>query len=384
MAETKRDYYEVLGLQKGASDDEIKKAYRKLAKKYHPDMNPGDKAAEQKFKEVNEAYAVLSDPEKKSKYDQFGHAAFDPNAGFGGNGGFGGFGGFGFDGGDIDLGDIFSSFFGGGSTSSARRKNAPRRGSDIALRLTISFEEAAFGCKKQVTYTRTCQCAKCNGTGAANGSTPQTCPDCQGRGQIRVSQRSAFGMVQTTRTCDRCGGTGKIIQNPCDVCHGTGLDKERRQETVPIPAGTYDGLTLSIRGQGNAGVNGGGAGDILITVMVQPHPIFTRQNYDLYCEIPLTFVEAALGGQIEIPTLEGTVTYTIPEGTQSGTEFVLKGKGVQNLNGRGKGDLHFRTIVEVPKGLNNKQKDLLRQFGASCADKNYQKHHSFFKRFKNQ
>ena len=384
MAETKRDYYEVLGLQKGASDDEIKKAYRKLAKKYHPDMNPGDKAAEQKFKEVNEAYAVLSDPEKKSKYDQFGHAAFDPNAGFGGNGGFGGFGGFGFDGGDIDLGDIFSSFFGGGTASSARRKNAPRRGSDIALRLTISFEEAAFGCKKQVTYTRTCQCAKCHGTGAANGSTPQTCPDCQGRGQIRVSQRSAFGMVQTTRTCDRCGGTGKIIHNPCDVCHGTGLDKERRQETVPIPAGTYDGLTLSIRGQGNAGVNGGGAGDILITVMVQPHPIFTRQNYDLYCEIPLTFVEAALGGQIEIPTLEGTVTYTIPEGTQSGTEFVLKGKGVQNLNGRGKGDLHFRTIVEVPKGLNNKQKDLLRLFGASCADKNYQKHHSFFKRFKNQ
>ncbi len=382
MAETKRDYYEVLGLQKGAGEDEIKKAYRKLAKKYHPDVNPGDKDAEVKFKEVNEAYAVLSDPEKKAKYDQFGHAAFDQTGGFSGGGGFGGFSGFGFDGADIDLGDIFSSFFGGGSSSSARR-NSPRRGSDINLRVAVSFEEAAFGCKKNVSFTRTCKCSACGGSGAANGSAPETCSACQGRGQVRVSQRSAFGMVQTTRVCDACHGTGKIIKNPCESCRGSGLSKERRDETIPIPAGTYDGLTLSVRGKGNEGINGGGPGDVLITVMVRPHAIFERNNYDLYCDIPITFVEATLGGEISVPTLEGPVQYTIPEGTQSGTAFTLKGKGIQNLNGKGKGDLHFRVNVEVPKGLNNKQKDLLRQFGESCGEKNYQKRQSFFKRSKN-
>ena len=369
MAETKRDYYEVLGLSKGADDSAIKKAYRQLAKKYHPDMNPGDKEAEKKFKEINEAYAVLSDPEKKSKYDQYGHAGVDPNMGGGDFSGFGGFDGF-------DISDIFGSFFGGG-TSQARR-NGPVRGEDLQLHLTISFEEAAFGCKKDVTYTRVEKCASCGGSGAAAGTTAETCSRCRGSGQVRVQQRTALGMFQSSRVCDACGGTGKIIKTPCGDCRGAGLVKKHTTKTITIPAGCYDGMMLALRGQGNDGRNGGPSGDVIVAVSVRPHHLFERRDFDLYCEIPITFAEAALGAEIVVPTLEGDAKYVIPEATQTGTQFTLRGKGIQMLNGKNKGDLKFRVIIEVPKGLTEQQKSLLRQFNESCGKTNYVKKERFF------
>lgn len=368
----KRDYYEVLGIEKGADDAAIKKAYRTMAKKYHPDLNPDNKEAEEKFKEVNEAYEVLSDPQKKSMYDQYGHAAFDQTAG-GGPGGFGGFGGFGDFG---DIGDIFSSFFGGGGGSS--RRNGPMRGSDIRVRLNITFEEAAKGTKKTVSYPRVEECPDCSGSGAKKGTSPETCRKCNGTGTIRVQQRTMLGMMQTSSPCPDCGGRGKTIKNPCDNCRGKGYIRINKKIDVTVPAGIDDGQTLSVRGQGDAGRNGGGYGDLLVSISVRDHDIFERSGYDLYCEIPISFTEAALGAEVKVPTLDGEETYHIPEGTQTGTTFVLKGRGIQRLNAKSKGDLRFTVRVETPKSLNAEQKELLRKFGETLGEKN--KKGSWFKK----
>ena len=376
MAE-KRDYYEVLGISKGAGEAEIKKAYRSLAKKYHPDMNPGDAEAEAKFKEVNEAYAVLSDAEKRSQYDQFGHAAFDPSAG--GGAGFGGFGGFG----DFsDLGDIFGSFFGGGfGGGGAGRRNAPTRGEDIGVRVTVSFEEAAFGVKKDVSYHRIQKCADCGGSGAAKGTQAETCKVCGGSGQKRITQRIGGMAFQSTTTCDTCRGTGKIIKTPCSECKGTGYVKVNKKLGVTIPAGIDDGERIAIRGQGCDGRNGGPTGDLIITVLVKEHAIFDRDGYNLFCEIPITVAEATLGAEIDVPTLEGNQKYTIPEGTQPGTTFTLKGKGIPYINNANRrGDLIFRVNIEVPRGLSEKQKEHMRAFADACKESNYSKRSGFFKR----
>ena len=374
MAE-KRDYYEVLGLNKGAGDDEIKKAYRKLAKKYHPDMNPGDSEAEVKFKEVNEAYSVLSDTEKKSRYDQFGHAGVDPN--FGGDGGFGGFGGFG--GMDFDMGDIFSSFFGG----STGRRNGPVPGDDILTRVVISFEEAAFGCKKTVSFSRTETCSACSGSGAEQGTHPETCSRCGGSGQVRVQQRTMLGMMQTTRPCDACGGTGKIIKSPCKNCNGKGVERKNKKFDASIPAGIGDGERILLRGQGHAGQRGGAPGDLVIEIRVRPHPVFVREGQDIYTEVPISFAEAALGAEIQIPTLEGKESFKIPEGTQTGTRFTLKGRGIKGIRTNRRGNLYFTVQVEVPRDLSNKQKELLRQFEESCNNTNFSGKSSFAEKLKN-
>ncbi len=378
MADEKRDYYEVLGVDKSADDAAIKKAYRAQAKKYHPDLHPGDAEAEKKFKEVNEAYAVLSDSEKKAKYDQYGHAAFDPNMGGGGFGGFGGFD-FGGSGGGFDIfGDIFGSMFGGGGSSSARR-NGPVRGNDTEISVTISFEEAAFGVKKTVSYNRIEKCSDCSGSGAKKGTKAETCQTCHGTGQVRVTQRTPLGMMQTTRTCDSCRGTGKIIKEPCGECRGKGYVRVKKTLEVSIPAGIDDGQMISLGGQGDEGRNGGPAGDLIIVVSVRPHRFFERRRMDLYCEIPITFPEAALGAELEIPTLEESVKYTIPEGTQTGTRFKLKGLGIVNVNNpKLRGDIYFTVTVEVPKNLSEKQKEALRAFSTECGDGHYQKKKSFF------
>ena len=371
MAE-KRDYYEVLGVDKSADDTAIKKAYRQLAKKYHPDMNPGDAEAEVKFKEVNEAYDGLSDPDKKAKYDQYGHAAFDPASG--GGAGFGGFGDFGF-----DINDIFSSFFGGGGGSSQR--NGPVRGSNITVRLTLTFEEAVFGCKKEITYQKVQKCADCSGTGAAKGTSPKTCDHCRGTGYVTVQQRTMMGMMQTRRQCDHCKGTGKIVETPCGECKGSGFTRVTKKLEVNIPAGIDDGQQIGLRGQGSDGANGGGSGDLNIIISVRPHAVFERDGYDLYLEEPITYAEAALGAEVEIPTLEGTQKLEIPEGTQTGTTFTLRGKGVQQVNSKYRGNLHVTVVVEVPKGLNREQKELLEKFAQSCGEGNYSKRTKFFKKF---
>ncbi len=377
----KRDYYEVMGVPKNASEDEIKKAYRKLAKQYHPDLNPGDKDAEAKFKEVNEAYEVLSDKDKRARYDQFGHAGVDPS--FGGGAGGDPFGGDPF--GGVDLGDIFSSFFGGGGFGGGRRQanpNAPRRGSDTEAVLNISFEEAAKGCKKNITYSRIDSCAACGGSGAEKGTQPKTCPQCSGTGQVRISQRTPFGVVQTSRGCDRCGGTGKVIEHPCKDCGGTGRVKRQKTIEVTVPAGVDDDQVLQMGGLGNAGANGGPAGDLHVYVNVRPHPIFERKGNDVWCEMPITFTQAALGAEVTVPTLDGRVSYQVHEGTQPGDIFKLRGKGIQNLNGRGRGDQYIKVTIEVPKNLSQKQKDILKEFDQSAEDKNYQKRKTFFDKIK--
>lgn len=378
MADNKRDYYEVLGIPKTANENDIKKAFRKLAKKYHPDANPNDKSAEVKFKEVNEAYSVLSDSNKKARYDQFGHAGVDPN--FGGGGGFGGFDG-GFDMGDI-FGDIFGGIFGGGGSSRRRRSNTPSKGEDIAYRLTIDFEEAAFGCKKNISYNRVERCSTCSGSGAAKGSTPETCPICHGSGHVTTQQRTPFGVMQSSRVCDRCRGKGKIVSKPCSDCRGTGYVKKLKKVEFSVPAGIDDGQRMMLSEQGNAGENNGPNGDLFVLISVRPHHIFERDGYNLHCEIPITFVDAALGAKIVIPTLDGKGELTIPEGTQSGSVFVIKSKGIQSVNGRGKGDLFVKVNIEVPKNLNKKQKEALAEFGKCCDDKNYAKKQSFFSKFK--
>lgn len=359
MAENKRDYYEVLGVSKGASEEEIKKAYKKLARKYHPDMNPGDKTAEEKFKEINEAYEVLSDEDKKAKYDRFGFAGVDPSYGAGGAGGAG-FGGFGDM--DFDLGDIFSSFFGGGfGGQRSANPNAPRRGSDIQSGVTISFEEAAKGCRRTVDVPRIEVCDVCSGSGAAKGSSPQTCPDCGGRGQVTTQQRTPFGVISSSKACSRCGGKGTIIANPCPKCKGNGRIRRSVKIEVNIPAGIDDGQIFNVRGQGNKGVNGGPAGDLRVGVNVRPHPFFERDGMNVWCDVNISFAQAALGDEIQVPTLDGKVKYTIPAGTQPGSVFKIRDRGIPSVNGRGRGDQLLRIIVDVPKSLTQRQKELIRE-----------------------
>ena len=376
MAEQKRDYYEVLGVTKGASDDEIKKAYKKMARKYHPDLNPDNKEAEEKFKEVNEAYEVLSDPNKKARYDQYGHAGVDPNfgagAGFDGNFDFG------------DLGDIFGSFFVGGFGGGGRRSNpnAPQRGESIRLSLTISFEEAAFGCEKEVSVDRMEQCGTCGGNGCAAGTTPEICPDCHGTGQVQVRRQTPMGVFATSSPCGRCGGKGKIIHQPCSDCRGSGSVRKRKTIKASIPAGIDNGQTISIRGQGHAGKNGGPAGDLLITITVRPHELFRREGTSVLCEAPITFAQAVLGAELEIPTIDGKVKYDLPEGTQSGTTFRLKGKGIPSINGRGRGDQYVTVYIETPRNLNKEQKEALKKFAEAVGDNNYEERKKFFKKFK--
>lgn len=377
MAE-KRDYYEVLGVEKSADAATIKRAYYKLAKKYHPDANPGDKVAEEKFKEVNEAYEVLSDADKRAKYDQYGHAAFDPAMGGGGEGGgFGGFGGFGDFG---DLGDILGGMF-GGAFGGGRRRNGPQQGEDIGVNVSISFEEAAFGVKKDITYNRICRCPDCRGSGAAPGTQAETCSVCRGSGQVKRVQRMGGMAFQSTAPCEACRGTGKIIKTPCSRCRGSGMIRENKKLTVSIPAGIDNGERIALRGQGCDGKNGGPTGDLIIVVSVKPHAVFERRGVTLTCDVPLTVAEATLGAEIEVPTLEGNAKYTIPEGTQSGTTFTLRGKGIPYINNANRrGDLVFRVNVEIPKGLNDKQKAAMKAFADSCGETNYTKHKAFFKK----
>ncbi len=381
MADNKRDYYEVLGVDRSASDDELKKAYRKAAKKYHPDLNPGDAQAEKSFKEVNEAYEVLSDKEKRSRYDQFGHAGVDPN--FGAGGGYGG--GFNGDFGDFgDLGDIFGSFFGGGFGGGGRRSNpnAQKRGNDASAAVNISFEEAAKGCKKTVKVTKIDTCDECGGSGAKKGTTTKTCPVCNGSGRVTSAQRTPFGVFQTQTVCSHCNGKGKVIENPCQKCNGKGRIRHTVEEVVEIPAGIDDGQVINMRGKGDSGVNGGPSGDLRINVNVRPHPIFNRSGYDVYCEIPITFAQAALGADITVPTLDGKVKFTIHEGTQPGDEFKLKGKGIQRLNYSGKGDQYVKIVVEIPKNLSKEQKEKLMDFEKLSSDKNYKTQKSFMDKIK--
>ena len=363
MEDQKRDYSEVLGVSKGASEDELKKAYRKLAKKYHPDLNPGDKAAEASFKEVNEAYEVLSDKDKRARYDQFGHAGVDPN--FNPNGGFGGF----TDMGDIDLGDLFGSFFGGGfGGGGGSRRNAPQKGETVRAGVTITFEEAAFGCEKEVTVNRTEQCDVCKGTGCAPGTTAEVCPDCHGSGTVRIQRGGGGFSFSTTTSCPKCRGTGKLIHQPCKTCGGGGTVRKQKKLAVTIPAGIDDGQAVSLRGQGGAGRNGGPAGDLLIGVTVKPHPIFRREGTSVYMDQSVSFVQAALGDELEIPTIDGKVKWNLPEGTQPGTTFRLSGKGIPSLNGRGRGNQYVTVKVQVPTNLNKEQKESLRAFAASMGE----------------
>ena len=372
----KRDYYEVLGVQKGASDDEIKKAYRACAKKYHPDLHPGDKECEEKFKEVNEAYEVLSDSDKKARYDQFGHAGVDSNYGAGAGGAGSPFGQ------GIDIDDIFSSFFGGFGGRSSNNANAPMRGSDIETTVYISFEEAAKGCKQTINYSCVTTCDDCHGTGAQPGTSPKTCSSCGGSGRVTINQRTPFGVVQTQRTCDACHGRGKIVDNPCKKCGGSGKQRKNKTVDVTIPAGIKDQQILNVSGRGNSGTNGGPAGDLHVYVNVRPHPVFERRGDDVWCEVPITFTQAALGADVVVPTLDGKVSYTVREGTQPGDVFRLKGKGIQRLGGRGRGDQYVRVTVEVPKNLNGKQKELIKQLDGATGDKNYAKRRNFFDKIK--
>ena len=372
----KKDYYEVLGVSRDASDDEIKKAYRKAAKASHPDLHPNDKEAEARFKEINEAYEVLSDPQKRRRYDQFGFQ--DPAAGMGGGSGFGGFGGFSDFG---DIGDIFSMFgggFGGFGGQRASRANAPQRGADLQYNLQLTFEEAALGCKKEFSFTRNTVCDACHGTGAKAGTQPVTCSVCGGTGQEHVTMRTPLGQMQTTRTCGTCGGRGKIIRERCAVCGGSGMKPLRRTVTITVPPGVDDGQNFkTIPGEGQPGRNGGQNGDLYITCSVKPHRLFKRDRYDLYCDVPVSFTQAALGGEIDVPTLEGTTQFTIPAGTQEATSFRIRNQGIQQYRGSQRGDLYFTVHVEVPKHLGEKQKDLLRQFEDSLSGREYERRKTF-------
>ena len=389
MAE-KRDYYEVLGIGKNATDAEIKSAYRKLAKKYHPDLNPGNKEAEEKFKEVNEANDVLSDPQKRQRYDQFGFAGVDPNYAAANGGGAGGFGG-GF--GGVDLGDIFGDIFGGGfgggfsgfgGGSSTRTANAPRKGHDIQASVILTFEEAAHGCSKKITINRQDTCPDCGGTGAAKGTSPETCPDCGGHGYVVTQQRTPFGVMQSQQPCSHCGGRGTIIRNPCKTCRGTGKTAARKSLEINIPAGIDDDQNIALRGQGDAGSNGGPAGDVIVHVTVKADPMFERDGYDVTIHVPITFSQAVLGDDVEVPTVDGRIVQHIPEGTQSGTKFRLRGQGIQYLNGRGRGDQYVIVDVEIPKKVTRAQREALKAFEDSMKEDNYEKRKGFFKNLRDR
>lgn len=382
----KRDYYEVLGIDKGAGAEEIKSAYRKLAMKYHPDRNPDDKEAEEKFKEANEAYEILSDDEKRSAYDQYGHAGVDPSYGGGaGAGGYGGFGGGGFE--DI-FSDIFSSFGGGfggfdfGGGSSGRRRG-PSRGSDMKISVNLNFKEAVFGTEKKIKIKRQEECPTCHGTGAEPGSDVKTCDKCGGSGQVYIRQETPFGTIQQTATCDKCHGEGTIIDDPCHTCHGSGVVEKERTINIKIPAGVDNGAVLPLRGEGNAGPRGGAKGDLFVYINVKEDPIFKREDDDVYFEIPITFAQAALGADLVVPTVDGKVKLRIPEGTQTGKVFRLKGKGIPNVRGRGRGDQYITVKVEVPKKLNKKQKEALREFDEQIGKENHQEANNFWTKVKN-
>ncbi|WP_294400745.1 molecular chaperone DnaJ [uncultured Clostridium sp.] len=350
-----KDYYEVLGVQKSASDDEIKRAFRKLAVKYHPDRNQGNAEAEEKFKEINEAYQILSDPDKRAKYDQFGSAAFDGTGGFNG-GGFGGFDGFDMGG----FGDIFESFFGGGGSS--RRRNGPVRGNDIEYTITLTFEEAVFGVEKEISVTRSENCEHCSGSGAEPGTSVKTCPTCGGSGQVRVQRQTPLGSFVSTSSCDHCHGTGKITETPCKECKGKGHIRKTRKIKVKIPAGVDTGNVMPLRGQGEHGLRGGSPGDLYVKINVTPSKNFTRKGNDVYIDAHISMAKAALGTEITVATVDGNVKYTVPAGTQSGTMFRLKGKGIQRVNSSGKGDQYVKVIVDIPKSLNKAQEEALYAF----------------------
>lgn len=371
---SKRDYYEVLGVDKNASDAEIKKAYRKLAKKYHPDLNPGDKEAEQNFKEANEAYEVLSNPEKKANYDRFGHAGTDPN-GFGGYGGGAGFGGGGFD-------DIFDMFFGGGFGGRSSQRKGPEKGADLRVDVNLKFEEAAFGTEKDIEVTRMENCHTCEGTGAKPGTKVKQCSKCHGTGQIQYTQNTPLGRFVNVKTCDQCHGEGTIIETSCKTCHGSGKEQKTRTIHVKIPAGVDTDSILPLRGEGEPGNKGGRSGDLYIYIHVQPHPILKREGNDIYCEVPITFAQAALGAELTVPTLDGKVKYEIPEGTQTGTTFRLKNKGVPKIRGNGRGDQYVKVKVEVPKKLSKEQRELLVKFAEISGDDDFEQTKSFFDKVK--
>ena len=367
MAE-KRDYYEVLGVDKGADDATLKRAYRKLAKKYHPDMNPGDQEAEAKFKEATEAYSVLSDPEKRKQYDQFGHAAFEGGAG--GAGGFGGFGGFDFNGADMGdiFGDIFGDLFGGGR--SRRANNGPQRGANLRAVIHITFEEAVFGCEKELTLKETC--SACGGNGAKPGTSPETCPNCHGEGQVTYTQQSMFGMIRNVQPCPDCAGTGKIIKEKCTACRGTGFTSSKKKIKVTVPAGIDDGQSIRIRDKGEPGRNGGPRGDLLVEVSVARHPIFQRDGVNIFSTAPITYAQAALGGDVRISTVDGDVLYTVKPGTQTDTRIRLKGKGVPSLRNKSvRGDQYVTLVVQVPTKLSEEAKAALRKFDAACGNRPY-------------
>ncbi|MBR3464776.1 MAG: molecular chaperone DnaJ [Clostridiales bacterium] len=372
-----RDYYEVLGVDKGASDDEIKKAFRQQAKKYHPDLHPGDKEAEAKFKEINEAYSILSDPDKKSKYDRFGHAGVDPN-GFGGGGGYGGAY-------DVDLGDLFSSIFGGGfGGGSSRRRNGPSKGSDLKYNMSLEFMEAAFGLERDIQITKEDLCKACNGSGAQPGTTPETCPTCRGAGRVQQQTQTLFGMTMVTKTCPTCSGRGTVIKTPCTQCRGRGRLKTSKTLHIKIPAGVDTGDMLPIKGEGEPGTNGGPYGDLYIEFRVKSHDVFKREGINTFCDVPITYAQAALGGEIEVPTIYGKEKFVLKEGTQPGDISILRGRGIANkTNPNMKGDHTLKFYVEVPTGLTREQKQLLTQFNNTLTDRNYTKRSQFFQKFKN-
>jgi molecular chaperone DnaJ len=368
----KRDYYELLGVSRSATDEELKKAYRKLAKQYHPDLNPSDKTAEAKFKEANEAYAVLSDAEKRRVYDQYGHAGIDGQ-------GFGGFNGAGF---DINLEDIFSSFFsgfGGGS----KKRSGPQRGANLKYRMNLDFMEAAFGIERQISINKDDLCDTCRGSGSKDGTTPERCASCQGSGQVSQRQQTMFGTVMASHPCPACGGRGTIIKEPCLACGGRGRHQKSKTISVRVPAGINEGEMLTVRGEGEPGSQGGPYGDLYVEIHIRPHPVFQRDGVNTFCELPITFSQAALGAELEVPTIDGPYTFHLKEGTQPGDSFTIRGKGIPYVNRSNlRGDHIFRVVLEVPKHLNDNQKEQLRQFEQSCTERNYQKRGSFFSKLK--
>lgn len=373
---TKRDYYDILGVDKNADAQAIKKAYRKLAMKYHPDRNPDNKEAEEKFKEVNEAYEVLSDENKRRTYDQFGHEGVNGQGGFGGQG----FGGQGFGGFEDIFGDVFGDIFGGGFGNSRTRRRGPERGSDIRHSINISFEEAAFGKKTSIKLNRSEECSECNGSGAKVGTSKKTCPTCNGAGEVRTVQRTPFGNIASSRICSTCEGEGEVIESPCPKCSGRGSTRKVKTIEVDIPAGIDDGQMIKLSGQGEIGNKGGPRGDLYLVINVERHPLFTREGTDIHFEMPITFVQAALGDEIEVPTLDGKVKYKVPEGTQTGTVFRLREKGIPRIRGNSRGDQYVKVVVDVPKKLNESQKDILREFAKECGEEVHERQNSFLKK----